>query len=222
MYLFAFKLLYQNKVTKACASENAVSNISDHIPFTRLVDMVEGRLTHAEQEELRSHLAACPRCAADVAWLERVIGLMRADTAESPPAHVVAAAKRLFRPLAQPAAPATRQQIFAALQFDSARTPIALGRRAGAQAERQLLFAAASYLLDLRITPQDDLWVISGQLLGAEDGRQVELDGPAGITRAALNELSEFVLPPAPPGAYTLRLQLADLDITIAGLEVRA
>jgi hypothetical protein len=184
--------------------------------------MVEGRLPPAEQAEARLHLAACPRCAADVIWLERVIGLMRADTAEEPPAHVVAAAKRLFRPPAQLAAPATRRQFVATLQFDSARTPIALGRRAGAQTERQLLFAAASYLLDLRLTPQDALWVISGQLLGAEDGRQVELHGPSGTARAALNGLSEFVLPPSPPGAYTLRLQLTDLDITIAGLEVRA
>jgi len=56
--------------------------------------------------------------------------------------------------------------------------------------------------------------------LGAEDGRQVELAGPAGTTQAALNDLSEFALPPAPPGTYTLRVQLTELDITIAGLEV--
>ncbi len=202
---------------KTCASENIVSNISDHIPFTRLVDMVEGRLSQAEQADARPHLAACPRCAADVAWLERVIGLMRADTAEPPPAHAVAAAKRLFRPPTQPAA---RQQLTAVLQFDSARTPIALGRRAGAQTERQLLFAVSSYLLDLRLAPQGPLWVISGQLFGADDGRQVELHGPAGVMRAALNDLSEFALPPSPPGSYTLRLQLTDLDILIAELEV--
>jgi hypothetical protein len=108
----------------------------------------------------------------------------------------------------------------ATLQFDSARAPAAVGRRAGAPAERQLLFAVANYLLDLRVAPQADLWVVSGQLLGAEDGRQVELDGPAGTTHTALNDLSEFVLPPTPPGTYTLRLQLTDLEIMIAGLEV--
>jgi len=197
-----------------------VSDISDHIPFARLVDLAEGRLTSDERAEAQPHLAACPRCAADVAWLERVIGLMRADTAEQPPAQVVAAAKRLFRPPAQPAAQATRQQLMATLQFDSARTPVALGRRAGAQTERQMLFVVSSYLLDLRVVQHGPLWIISGQLLGAEDGRQVELEGPAGTAQAILNDLSEFALPPSPPGVYTLRLQLTDLDITIAGLEV--
>jgi len=197
-----------------------VSDISDHIPFARLVDLAEGRLTSDERAEAQPHLAACPRCAADVAWLERVIGLMRADTAEQPPAQVVAAAKRLFRPPAQPAAQATRQQLMATLQFDSARTPVALGRRAGAQTERQMLFVVSSYLLDLRVVQHGPLWIVSGQLLGAEDGRQVELEGPAGTAQAILNDLSEFALPPSPPGVYTLRLQLTDLDITIAGLEV--
>ena len=197
-----------------------MSDISDHIPFARLVDLAEGRLTSDERAEAQPHLAACPRCAADVAWLERVIGLMRADTAEQPPAQVVAAAKRLFRPPAQPAAQATRQQLMATLQFDSARTPVALGRRAGAQTERQMLFVVSSYLLDLRVVQHGPLWIVSGQLLGAEDGRQVELEGPAGTAQAILNDLSEFALPPSPPGVYTLRLQLTDLDITIAGLEV--
>jgi hypothetical protein len=190
-----------------------VSNIADHLPFARLVDLVEGRLAPDIVAEAQPHVLACLRCAADVAWLERVIGLMRADTDEQPPAHAVAAAKRLFRPPA-------RQQLMATLQFDSARTPAALGRRAGVQTERQLLFAVSSYLLDLRIVPHGPLWVVSGQLLGAEDGRQVELDGLAGTTRAMLNDLSEFALPASPAGNYTLRLQLTNLDITIAGLEV--
>ena len=199
-----------------------MSNISGHIPFTRLVDLAEGRTTPADQAQARLHLAVCPRCAAEVAWLEHVIGLMRSDTAEPPPAHAVAAARRLLRPPARPAEQDARPQLMAVLQFDSARAPVAVGRRAGAPAERQLLFGASNYLLDLRLAPHGPLWVISGQLLGASDGRQVELDGPAGMVRATLNELSEFALPPAPAGSYTLRLQLAELDITIAGLEVGA
>jgi anti-sigma factor RsiW len=181
--------------------------------------MVEGRLTPADLAALRPHLAVCPRCAAELVWLERVIGLMRSDMGE-PPAQSVAAAKLLFRPLTQPPAPAARRQLTALLQFDSAYASAGIGRRAGAQAERQLLFAVSNYLLDLRVVPQGALWVVSGQLLGAQDGRQAELDGPAGTARAALNDLSEFALPPAPPGTYTLKVQLTDLDITIAGLEV--
>src|SRR5690349_17551961 len=161
----------------------------DHIPFAHLATLAEGRLSIDQQTELREHLSACPACSAQLAWLDRVIGLMRADTLEPTPAYAVAAAKRLFQP---PARPAARQQLIATLQFDSARTPVALGRRAQGQLERQMLFAASSYLLDLRIVQQDALWVVSGQLLGADDGRQVELNGPSGTTRAALNDVNEF------------------------------
>ena len=190
----------------------------DHIPFSRLADLVEGRLNPDEQSEMLAHIAACPGCAAEMAWLERVIGRMRTYMIEQPPAHAVAAAKRMFRSPVR----ATRQQFRAALQFDSARTPLGVGRRAGAQNERQLLFAISSYLLDLRLAPHGSLWVISGQLLGTNDGEQIELDGPAGRVQAMLNDLSEFALPPTPPGTYTLRLELTDFDITVDGLEVGA
>jgi anti-sigma factor RsiW len=207
---------------KARASESAVSNTSSHLSYSQLVDLVEGRFTPDDLAEVWPHLSACPRCAADVAWLERVIGLMRADTTEQPPAQVVAAAKSLFRPPAQTAKPAERQQLYAILQFDSARTPLGLGRRAGAQAERQMLFAVSNYLVDIRLVPQGALWQICGQLLGSTDGRQVELQGPAGTTQAALNDLSEFMLPPAPAGTYMLKIQLGDLDILVAELDVGA
>ena len=193
---------------------------SDHIPFARLVDLVEGRLTPNERPEMRPHLLACPRCAAQVAWLERVIGLMRADTAPHPPAHIVAAAKRLFQPPAILGLPRVRRQLIATLQFDSARIPAALGLRAEAQTKRQVLFVASSFFLDLHLAPHGALWAISGQLLGTDDGGQVELLGPAGTVRAELNDLSEFALPPSPPGSYKLTVKLTDLDITIADLEV--
>jgi hypothetical protein len=198
-----------------------VSQIVDHIQFSRLVDLVEGRCSPDELTEVWPHLRACPRCAAEVAWLERVIGLMRIDKIEHAPAPAVAAAKRMFRlPLQPQARPVARPQLIAMLQFDSARTPIALGMRAGAAAERQLLYSVPGYLLDLRLVPEGSLWVISGQLLGADSGQQVELHGPAVTLRTTLNDLSEFVLPPTLAGSYTLTLQLDELDILVAGLEV--
>ena len=187
-----------------------------HISFVRLVDLVDSRLAPDEQVAARSHIATCLQCAAELAWLERVVGLMRTDTAEQPPAHAVAAAKRLFKP----PTPALRPQFLATLRFDSARTPIALGRRAGTAVERQLLFAVSDYLLDVRLVLDGLQWAISGQLLGSNDGRQIELDGPAGTAQAALNELNEFALPPLSPGIYTLKLQLFDSDIVVDGLEV--
>jgi len=199
-----------------------VDNIEQHIAFSRLVDLVDGRASADDQAEIERHLLACPHCASDAAWLRRVIGLMRADEAKSPTAHVVAAAKRLFRKADVPALPGARRQISATLRFDSMRSPAAMGLRAGVQPDRQMLFATGDYLVDLRIAASGALWAISGQLLGAELGEQVELRGPTRMARVPLNEMSEFVLPPAPPGSYTLTVQLADVDITITDLELGA
>lgn len=193
-----------------------MNNTGQHIPFSRLADLADERLSADDRAEIELHVTDCPRCAADLAWLRRVIGLMRTDASERPPAHIVAAVKALFRPLAP------RRRLSATLHFDSQNAPIAMGLRAAAPADRQMLFATADYLVDLRIVPSGALWAVSGQLLGADAGEQVELRGPDGHARATPNEMSEFALPPVPPGSYELVVQLADLDITITGLEFGA
>ena len=198
------------------------NNTGQHIPFSRLVDLVDERLSNEGRAEIEPHLVACQRCASDVAWLRRVLGLMRADVAENPPAHIVAAAKRLFRPQAIPAGPSPRRQLTATLHFDSMQTPVAMGLRAGAQPDRQMLFATADHLVDLRIAPSGALWAVSGQLLGADAGELVELRSPTRMARVPLNDMSEFVLPPVPSGSYMLIVGLADLDITITDLELGA
>jgi hypothetical protein len=191
-----------------------------HIPFPRLVDLVEGRLPSDAQEQVRVHVAACPRCAEQVAWLERVIGLMRTDDAEEPPPPVIAGALDLFRSRGAPEAPGLRQRLKAALRFDSARAPLAPGLRSEAPGERQLLFNAEGFDMDLRIRPAGGLWELAGQVLGSESGGQVELQGPAGTNQTDLNDMCEFRLPPVPPGSYTLTLRLATVDVEIIDLEV--
>src|SRR5581483_3738541 len=42
-----------------------VSNISPHISFAWLADLVDGRLGADEQAETKMHLAGCPQCAAN-------------------------------------------------------------------------------------------------------------------------------------------------------------
>src|SRR3954469_14237006 len=65
--------------------------------FGQLVDLVEGRLTAKEQEHTLAHLSACAVCAGEMAWLERVIMLMRTDDSVEPPPCVVAHLIDLFR-----------------------------------------------------------------------------------------------------------------------------
>jgi hypothetical protein len=208
---------------------------SSHLSFERLVDLVEGRLSPAEQTPLLTHLSGCTRCAAEKAWLERVIGLMRTDKTEEAPPAVIARAQRLFqgRVAPGPSEAATgsslRRRIPALLHFDSLQRPLALGMRGGQPAARQLLLKAEDYELDMRITPAGTAWQVSGQLLGPETKGEVELQraadrdssqGATGVLQAELNDLGEFNLPPTPPGIYQLLLRLGNLEVELPPLEI--
>lgn len=210
-------------VTLPCSNpveSTAVTSIADHIPFARLVDLVDGRLGAEEQKLVRDHISTCRRCDVNRAWLEHVIDLMRTDDSTDPPAHVVAQAVGLLHLRNTVERPALRQVLRAALRFDSTRMSLAPALRSRVPLERQLLFTAEGFNLDLRIRPQGAMWSISGQVFGTVGGEQIELNGPTGSTQSNLNDLSEFRLPPLPAGSYNLTLRLASFDVEIAGLEI--
>lgn len=195
---------------------------SRHIPFERLIDLVEGRLSPDEQTQMQAHTSACSRCATQLAWLERVIGLMRTNDYEEPPARVAADISRVFGSYSPSPSLSLRQRIIAVLRFDSAQPPLSVGRRSGSSTERQLLFRAESLHVEMRITQSGSLWEVSGQLLNTDESGLAELHGPAGEVRATLNELGEFLLAPVPAGRYALILQLTTVEIEIPGLEIGA
>jgi hypothetical protein len=197
-----------------------VRSIAAHIPFAWLVDLVDGRLGANEQQLIRDHISTCGACAANHAWLERVIDLMRTDDSIDAPAPVVARAVGLFQARNTIVPPTLRQIVRAALRFDSTRMSAAPALRSRVPLERQLMFTAEGFNLDLRIRPQGPLWSISGQVFGTAGGEQIELNGPTGSTQSNLNNLSEFRLPPIPAGSYNLTLRLERADVEIAGLEI--
>jgi anti-sigma factor RsiW len=199
-----------------------VSVGSRHIPFDRLIDLVEGRLSPDAQTQMQAHTSACSRCATQLAWLERVIGLMRTNDYEEPPARVAADISRVFGSYSPSASSSPRQRTMAVLRFDSAQLPLSVGRRSGSSTERQLLFTAETLDLEVHITQSGSLWEVSGQVLNADARGLAELQGPAGKVRATLNEVGEFLLMPVPLGQYTLILQLTTVEIEIAGLAIGA
>jgi anti-sigma factor RsiW len=198
-----------------------VSPPSDHFPDEQLIDLIEGRLSDMAAGQVREHLAGCTICANRVSRLEGVIAAVRTDAVEDAPAAVLARAARLLT--AQRAAerrPTLRRRLLAALRFDSAERPAALGTRTGQPPARQLLFLADGNELDLRIAQADALWAVRGQLLGPAEAGEVTLQGPTAAWSVALNELGEFTLPPVPAGSYILAVRLLDLDIEVPNLTV--
>lgn len=191
--------------------------------FLQLTDLVEGRLDPAQAEALRTRIAADPHAAADLAWLQKTIALMRSDAAEGAdaPAHVINRALRLIRP-SMPAAPqpGLLQRWLAHLRFDSLQQALAPGMRSDAAQQRQLLYTAATCDIDLRVVTEGDRLRISGQILGSDDPGIVTAHNKQTLVEAPLNELSEFTLPALPAGVYTLTVRLTTLELVIEGLDL--
>ena len=193
--------------------------IHPHIEFAALIDFAEGRLGVEEQGQVATHLSVCERCSAQAAEVRDVINLMSTDVAEDAPRHARSAAARLFQARAKTSESPLRR-VLAALKFDSLQPGFAMGLRAGAAAERQLLFEAGDNELQLQIAAASGGWQITGQVLGPCADGSIELEGDQGSARASLNELCEFVLPPQPDGVYSLTLHLANTELAIPELKL--
>src|SRR5436305_11936575 len=195
----------------------------NHLPFEKLADLAEGRLSSEERARMRSHVSSCARCAEKLSELESVIGAMRTDMAEDAPPALVSEAINLFRSRSRAVEPSLIKRIAAALSFDSFQMSPAYGVRSGQAQARQLLYSAADYDLDLRITQTGEAWKVSGQVLGAVcAGGQIEFMSESASASADLNEQCEFVLSTLPGGIYKLRLRLKELEVEIPQLELRA
>ena len=193
-----------------------------HVSVSELADYFEGNLSLLRRMELELHVAACSRCAADLAELERLIGLM--STARPQDASsVIDRAVRLFQSRAGNTASGSDlpSRVLAVLPFDSLGLAPAFGVRSGKPGARQLLFRAGIDQIDLRIEPADRVWTVSGQILGepATGGRAV-LQGATSTSETAITEPGEFVLPPLEAGTYKLILSLANIDVEIEEIRI--
>src|SRR5262245_42615190 len=101
--------------------------MTEHVPFSILVDLAEGR--QVSDEQMRAHVMACRACAADIAWLEQTIMLMRTDQLQAASPELVARAKQLFRAPATARQLSIRRRVVATKSFDSLQTPLAFGVR---------------------------------------------------------------------------------------------
>lgn len=199
----------------------SVSLNLSHIPYTQLVDWVDGRLTPDQQAAITAHLDGCMRCRTEAARIEHMLVTMQTDNSQDAPQALIARAVQLFRNRAVAPAPSLVQRLAAVLRFESTPLTPAFGLRGESASERQLLFAAGDYDVDLRIAPSPAGWQVSGQILGDELGAGVaELAGAEVALQATIDPMSAFVLPPAPAGRYALTLAWPSLAIAVDDLVI--
>ena len=201
--------------------------------FERVIDYLDGLLESEQAVEVAAHFAgACSLCAADRAWYERVKMVASSDDTVEPPPWVLKRAARLFATLrARAGVRAALGRLVASLVFDSQTRPMPAGVRLTETADRQLLYRAGDYTVDLQIASIDAGARLSGQVL--KEG-EFKFESVAGLKivllseeeqsaeeqSAVANSFGEFTLPSVGCGRYDLRIEAGDGDITIVGLNI--
>ncbi|MFN6964645.1 MAG: hypothetical protein ACK4S4_12890 [Pyrinomonadaceae bacterium] len=162
--------------------------------------------------------------------LEKIIELMRTDDSVDAPAASISWAKELFRPRAIEARLESRQgsairKIFATLTAElGGRRPAFGERSAGAAAERQMLFSANEFAIDLRVRPaKGKRFDLAGQILGpVSSAATVTLSAEGFESVATVSDASEFEFRKIPAASYELTVRDADGgEIVIPGLDIR-
>jgi hypothetical protein len=200
-----------------------------HCPtFEQLVDFLDGRLALAPAAAVERHVAlGCIQCGGDVAWYGRVKLVAASDDSVEPPPWVLKRALRVFD--SQPSAASLASRVIASLVFDSLRRPtLAMSRSIGVE-DRQLMYEAEPYSIDLKVASVDRARAdVTGQIL-----RRGELmfESVAGLTlnlvregssvlSTVTNDRGEFRVGAIEGGSYDLKIEAGDLSITIIGLPI--
>ena len=95
-------------------------------------------------------------------------------------------------------------------------------------ADRQLLYRAGAYTLDLQIASLAARARLSGQVLKQGDFKFEAVAGlkvfllseEEALASVVANNFGEFALPSVACGQYDLRIETGDADITIVGLTI--
>src|SRR5438477_2495070 len=133
-----------------------------------LIAFVDAQATNEVKDSVAAHLASgCKTCGADRLWYEKVKAITASDDAQDAPQWVLKRAVKLF------ATHSTRDplierlgRVVASLVFDSLARPLLAGARAVEATDRQLLYRANDYSIDLQMAAVDERRAeLTGQIL---------------------------------------------------------
>jgi hypothetical protein len=197
--------------------------------FEQLVNYLDHDLKTADAEQVASHLASgCAACAETRAWYEQVRAIAASDDTVAPPPWVFKQAVRIFD-VAQPRRSQRLGQALARLVFDSFARPQLAGVRSTETANRQMLYRAADYSIDIQIAPATgaSMHLIGQVLCEGEAAFASVANLPLEIVRGnerlyatVTDERGEFRIKDVEYGIYDLRIELASDQITITELPV--
>jgi hypothetical protein len=199
--------------------------------FERLIDYLDGRLTGTEADRHSAHLAAdCHACAETRKWYVNLKTVVAADDSIEPPPWVLKRAIRMFE--TQRARPRLVERVgqkIAALLFDSLTRPAVAGVRSTETANRQLLYRAGDYSIDLQVAPSDQSRAdLMGQVLKEGETAFQSVAGLAlslnrkgeDVCSVVTNEMGEFKIKAIQQGNYDLSVVTPEGVISVHDLPI--
>lgn len=195
--------------------------------FELLIDHLDGGAS-AAGDGVGAHLrAGCESCGEDRNWYLLVKGLANGDDSVQPPSWVTKRAVSIFDQRRRKSLAAKVGGLIAKLAFDSTAQPLIAGVRSAATQQRQLLYQAGDYSVDLQVaTSGGAISDVTGQVLRGDEAlfesvarRPMTLTtGSRTVLSAKTNERGEFTIQSIEPGEYELRFDLSGTKLTIPGL----
>lgn len=199
--------------------------------FENLIAYLEGDTVAAANEALSAHLVSgCAKCAASRAWYENVKAIAASDDTKDAPQWVLKRALKLFE--TQPTRGNCVEsfgRLIASLVFDSLRRPSLAGARAVETADRQLLYRANNYSIDLQLAAGNESGAeLTGQILHEGEFKFESVSGlelhlvreGRKILSTMTNKFGEFSLATLERGEYDLQIETDEIHITVVGLPV--
>jgi hypothetical protein len=204
--------------------ENGMS----HPTIQQLFALAQNQLSAGEAEDVERHLRSeCQACARQLHDLQEMLHATHTRGAFRPPDWLVDQARNLFQWHTSRPADGHPRRLPAFLVIDSLAEGALLGFRHVNSMNKQMLYRAGGYDIDLFITygEPDCLIDLVGQVMPLNTdlspvvGAEVKLlEGTTITSRTQTNEFGEFIFNGLSEGFYDLRLELKDEIIDIIQL----
>ncbi len=188
-----------------------------HYDITEWADYVRNVATADQQEQMRSHLqAGCSKCEKIRAVLSRFANICMREVAYEVPRVAEQQVKALVVLHKAPRQSAL-QRLLGSLIYDSVNNPQPAGIRGTHQINRQVLFHAGDYSVDLRFEHEKGSasMVLVGQIANQSEPEEklgnipvILVAGKREITRSISNTFGEFQLEYVPEGDLRLLVPL--------------
>jgi hypothetical protein len=199
--------------------------------FQELIDFQDGRLDREKARLVERHLATgCPRCTADQSWYERLRSAAQSGDRFTPPGWARNRAILLFEERREKAALGDPNLFdIALMDYDSESGRPSAGARSSELAERQLVYQAPGFTIDLQIGPAEDTGAeVLGQILHESERGFASVTGllvdllnfEESVWTTVTSAVGEFRMVGVDFGEYELMIDTREKQIRIPFLPI--